>query len=97
MPYIEEAKRAEMNEAITDLLLHIKTKGDLNYAICELVGRLILATGISYTNISEKIGAVHDAEQELRHRILGCYEFTKEIQNGDLESFVNLTKIIKNE
>ena len=87
MPYIKKEKRQEMDENISNLLLQIKSKGDLNYVICELVGRLILSTGISYTNISEKIGAVHDAEQELRRRILSIYEDRKLLENSDVESF----------
>ena len=87
MPYIKKEKRKEMDENITDLLWQIKTKGDLNYVICELVGRLILETGLSYTNISEKIGAVHDAETELRRRILNVYEDRKLLENCDVESF----------
>jgi len=87
MPYIKKEKREEMDENITNLLWQIKTKGDLNYVICELVGRLILETGINYTNISEKIGAVHDAETELRRRILNIYEVGKLLENCDVESF----------
>jgi hypothetical protein len=87
MPYIKKEKREEMDENITNLLWQIKTKGDLNYVICELVGRLILETGINYTNISEKIGAVHDAETELRRRILNIYEDRKLLENCDVESF----------
>lgn len=91
MPYIKDKDKQEMSDAIEDLQMWIQSKGDLNYAICELVGRLILDSDkISYTQMSEWIDAVHDAEQELRRRLLVPYEVTKMIENGDVPSFVGI-------
>jgi hypothetical protein len=59
----------------------------LNYAICEIVGRLILENNLSYTKMSEWIDAVHDAEAELRRRLLDPYEDIKIFENGDVPSF----------
>ena len=80
-----------MDKAIQELTDLIKAKGDLNYAICELVGRLILKTKISYTQISEWIDGVDGAENELRRRMLDPYENLKIAENGDVPSFVTIT------
>jgi len=90
MPYIPDKYKEEMANAINDLFMFIDSKGDLNYAICELVGKVILETGVSYTNMSEKIDAVHDAETELRRRLLDSYEDIKIFENGDVPSFTKI-------
>jgi len=96
MPYIKNEDKHEMSDAINDLKMFIESKGDLNYAICELVGRLIDDDTLSYTKISEWIDGVHDAECELRRRILTPYEVSKMVQNGDVPSFESiLNRIIE--
>jgi len=90
MPYIKELEKYEMSDAIEQLLMFIESKGDLNYAICELVGRLILDNGISYSKMSEWIDGVHDAENELRRRILDRYEDIMIVKNGDVPSFKSI-------
>jgi len=91
MPYIEDKDKHEMSDHIESLQMFIESKGDLNYAICELVGRLILDSDkISYTQMSEWIDAVHDAEAELRRRLLNPYEDIKIFENGDVPSFTGI-------
>lgn len=91
MPYIPDKEKHEMNDAIEDVLLWITSKGDLNYVICQIVGKLILDSDhVSYTTISEWIDAVHDAETELRRRILNVYEDVKIAENGDVPSFTGI-------
>ncbi len=87
MPYIKKETRDLYSEEIEKLHHVIDYKGDLNYVISELVGKLILRTGMSYTNASEWIDAVHDAECELRRRLLDPYEDIKIMENGDVPSF----------
>ncbi len=94
MPYIKEKDKREMYNAIQDLQNFVISKGDLNYAICELVGRLIINDEISYTKISEWIDAVHDAEAELRRRLLVPYEELKKAENGDVPSFKTILLLI---
>lgn len=94
MPYIKDKDKREMADAIDDLQMWIESKGDLNYAICELVGQLILNSGISYTKISEWIDAVHDAECELRRRLLDPYEIMKMHENGDVPTFTRILSIM---
>ena len=90
MPYILEKDRPKFVKAIEDLSLKIESKGDLNYVISDLVGRLILKTGISYTKISEWIDGVHGAERELTRRLLDPYEDIKIEENGDVPSFITI-------
>jgi len=51
MPYIPDKEKHEMADYIDDVVKFIESKGDLNYAICELVGKVILNDGISYTKM----------------------------------------------
>jgi len=95
MPYIEDKMKKEMADSINDLSMWIQSKGDLNYVICELVGRFILDDDLTYTKISEKIDAVHDAEAELRRRILVPYEELKIDENGDVPSFIQILEQMK--
>lgn len=96
MPYIKDKEKREMSDAINDLKIWIASKGDLNYAICELVGSLILDDEkISYTQMSNWISGVHDAEVELNRRLLSHYEDLKIIENGDVPSFVGIFERIK--
>ncbi len=92
MPYIPDKEKREMSDYIEDLYVFIESKGDLNYVICELVGRLIENGKISYTQMSEWIDAVHDAETELRRRLLFPYEDLKIKENGDVPSFIGILK-----
>lgn len=95
MPYIKAEMKKEMEDSIHDLSMWIQSKGDLNYVICELVGRFILDDDLTYTKMSEKIDAVHDAETELRRRILTPYENIKIEENGDVPSFVEILECMK--
>lgn len=96
MPYIKNKEKHEMSDAIDDLKIWIHSKGDLNYAICELVGRIILdGEKISYTKISNWISGIHDAEVELNRRLLARYEDLKIDENGDVPSFIGIFERIK--
>ncbi|MGD2072135.1 MAG: hypothetical protein PVG65_01430 [Candidatus Thorarchaeota archaeon] len=87
MPYTKKGDRPTIRQLVHKLSHEIIKKGDLNYAICELVGTLILRTGIGYTNISEWVDGVDGAERELTRRLLNPYEDKKIQENGDVESF----------
>lgn len=94
MPYITDERKKVFEKGIKELSTYIENKGDLNYVICELTGQFIERTGVSYTKMSEKIDAVHDAETELRRRLLHPYEDNKTIENGDVPSFKHILKIM---
>ena len=95
MPYTKSEERT-IRKLIPKIITLIKTKGDLNYTICEIVGQLCLRDGgIKYTSTSNWIDGVHDAECELRRRLLNPYEDLKCKQNSDVESFVKLLEKMK--
>ena len=95
MPYIKDEDRLKFDGAVAILTDMINAKGDLNYLVCELVGRLILKTKISYTQISEWIDGVHGAERELTRRLLDPYEDIKTKENGDVPSFITILTRMK--
>jgi len=95
MPYIKDKEKKKFANLIDKLVLYINSKGDLNYVICELTSQFIAQTGVTYTRMSEKIDAVHDAEAELRRRLLDPYEDQKIIDNGDVPSFKIISQIMR--
>lgn len=94
MPYTQQKDRDPIFDPLEIIINNIKTKGDLNFTICELVGRLILKFGIGYSKMSELIDALPDAEAELRRRLLNPYEDVKIKENGDVPSFETILQII---
>ncbi len=95
MPYIESQNRHKFEKAINEIATFISSKGDLNYAISEIVGQLILKGEVGYTNISNWIDAVDGAERELTRRLLNPYEEIKKSQNGDVPSFDEILRIMR--
>jgi hypothetical protein len=95
MPYIKDEDKEKFDNGIEQIAAFINAKGDLNYVICELVGRLITRDGIGYTTISNWLDGVHGAEVELRRRILDRYEDYKIIGNGDVPSFKTVLELMK--
>lgn len=95
MPYIKEEERHKFEKAVKEISTFISAKGDLNYVVCEIVGQLILKTGIGYTGISEWIDGVHGAERELTRRLLNPYEGIKIAENGDVSSFTEILRRMK--
>lgn len=89
MPYTLTKDREKFALSIENIAKNIKTKGDLNYVICEIVGLWIYNNNLfsSYTSLSSAINAVGDAEGELIRRLLVPYEKNKIKENGDLRSF----------
>lgn len=61
-------------------------EGELNYAACQLFMRYINSQEgpITYKKIQAGLGALHEAECEIRRRILTGYEHQKIIENGDI-------------
>jgi hypothetical protein len=96
MPYTHPKDRTEnMMGAIAVLADEINLKGDLNFVICELVGQLILKSKIGYSNMSEWIDTLPDAEDELRRRLLHQYEDKKIVENGDVPAFIEILEKIR--
>ena len=100
MPYIPVERRKLFDESIDNIVKHLgeiydgsygysfdekQAKGDLNYIIYSLVKRFTKSHGEGYFKISNMIGAVHDAEDELKRRLLHKYEDQAIEKNGDIE------------
>lgn len=91
MPYTKGYDRGPQYPHLEKLAETIKSKGDLNHAICELTALLILRTGgMSYTNVSNWVDAVDGAHKELDRRLLDPYEDLKIKENGDVRTFKKL-------
>lgn len=95
MPYIPDEQKPKFANAIEELAHLIVSKGDLNYTICELLGQLILKGKVGYTEVSNWIDTLPDAEDEARRRLLHKYEDLKIIQNGDVPSWKKILEIMR--
>ncbi len=94
MPYIKKTRRDEIDSAIRiliDLLKNINAvKGDLNYTVTRLVlGALKPETGWNYQSLSDAVGSLQDAADEIKRRLLGPYEDGCISRNGDVLEFEN--------
>lgn len=88
MPYVPYSDRYDL---MTSGL--IKTKGDLNYHITQLMIEYVLDKGLSYTNASEAAAAARDAANEMDRRVLSKYEDLMIKKNGDC--YHELLKLLK--
>lgn len=87
MPYIhKERRKALWNESNIDYDSTIKSKGELNFLITELLVRFLEEKGLSYHTISDAINAAKDAAVELERRVLAPYEDRAKKKNGDVYS-----------
>jgi hypothetical protein len=87
MPYINKADRPKYLPSIEKLADFINVKGEFNYVMCELLGQLILKGKIGYTEVSNWIDTMVDAEAEARRILLNPYEDQKIFENGMVESW----------
>jgi hypothetical protein len=90
MPYIKKEDRPHIIEKLKELVPYINSKGDFNYTVCQLLGELILGGKIGYTEISNWIDTLDDAEAEARRILLNPYEDRKIIENGMVESWIEI-------
>ena len=94
MPYILPEDRPQYAKSIADLADKIQVKGDFNYVVCEILGQLILKGKISYTQVSEWIDTLVDAEAEARRILLNPYEDQKIFENGMVESWAKILELM---
>ena len=90
MPYIPQERRQELYPLISKVAGEIqaavesgigKRGGEVNFVICSLVDMLY---DRNYTELSAAIGDVECAKLELYRRVLGPYEDTKILTEGDV-------------
>lgn len=94
MPYIKKERREELDSTIDSLITCLRdiepVKGDLNYTVSRLVlGALKPDTGWSYQALSDAIGALQDAADEIKRRLLGPHEDKCIDRNGDVAELIN--------
>jgi len=62
----------------------VENGGDLNYAITTLCAEYIRKHGLSYSKISDVVGALEGAKQEFFRKVVNPYEEIKEKENGGI-------------
>ena len=91
MPYIKTERRIRLDASINRLvdklwLLGQPVKGDLNYVVTRLVlAALKPEAGWNYQSLSDAVGALQDAADEIKRRMLAPYEDHCIKRNGDIE------------
>ena len=75
MPYIPKEDRENH---------WLKSPGTLNFRITQLINEYLVTKGLSYTYISDCIGALECAKLELYRRVASKYEDKKLAANGEV-------------
>ena len=81
MPYIDAGKRKVLDPIIKKLREVLNYDGDLNYVLFALCTRDVIP---SYNNYKNFLGEIHEAEEEIRRRLLAPYEDEAMKRNGDV-------------
>lgn len=86
MPYIESENRREniRNSALENVGAWCDSAGDLNFAITEMIESYRANHGTSYKIFNHITGALDDAKDEFRRRVVHPYEDAKCLANGDV-------------
>lgn len=94
MPYINTARRAEINDFVDkgaeDLFdvgyYQLDTPGELNWALTMLIRGYLEAEGrtLNYQLLNDIMGALGAAKAEFYRRVVEPYEDRKIRQNGDV-------------
>ena len=79
MPYIKPERRRELGETPVP-----RDAGELNYMITMLIRRYAIWEKLSYQRINDVVGALENAKLEFYRRLVGPYEETAIIKNGDV-------------
>jgi len=84
MPYIKLERRIHMDAPLVGVDALIENAGDLTYVICRLTRSLASKLGDNFDAQNSAWGAVNAASAEYYRRVIGPYEDTKIIENGDV-------------
>lgn len=77
MPYIKMKERARAGHSP-------ETAGELNFQLTQVVQDFVHRNGLSYSTINDVVGALEGAKAEFQRRVVGPYEDTKILTNGDV-------------
>lgn len=87
MPYIQQYRRPEYDEALESLKAVFKhgdwEPGDLNYTLTSFI-LSVLGPNPNYTAYNEVIGVLESVKLELYRRHIAPYEDYKKDENGDV-------------
>mgnify|MGYP001590167630 CR=1 FL=1 len=83
MPYIKREDRERLSFH-WDADETIKTPGELNYLLTEMILGYLDDKGLSYQTINDIVGALEGAKLEFYRRIAVPYEDKKIQENGDV-------------
>ena len=85
MPYIKIQDRNKFESLVKSMhFVEIKTAGELNYLITQLVHSFLSQGPESYQNYNNAMGALEGAKLELYRRSISEYEDEKIEENGDV-------------
>jgi hypothetical protein len=89
MPYLSDEHKNELDDAIIDLTTtltetEVSIPGGLNYIISQIVDRVVVKHGESYSLYNTMLGSVEAAKLEIYRRLIAPYEDTKIKENGDV-------------
>ena len=89
MPYLSDEQKSKLDDAIIDLTTtltesNVSVPGGLNYIISQIVDRVVVKHGESYSIYNTLLGSVEAAKLEIYRRLIAPYEDTKIKENGDV-------------
>ena len=83
MPYVKKEIRPILDKVVAEMnQASIRVNGDLNYVLYAFCKRHV---DPSYNNYKNFCGELRQCATEVERRLLGPYEDTKIIENGDVE------------
>lgn len=88
MPYIEQDKRPEIDEAVDPLIEKLKAlpeedqDGSLNYAVTKILKQVYPT---KYYHLNRALGVLTAIKEEFYRRVVAPYEDEKVKENGDVE------------
>ena len=85
MPYITQDLRDKIDPHIEALAKELDCAGDYNYAFTKLIFAYLNGGKVRYRYLNEMIGMLECCKLELYRRIVGVYEDTAILKNGDVK------------
>ena len=88
MPYIKKGQRPAIDELIEPLINHLKSlptedqDGSLNYAVTKIIKKVYPQ---KYFHLNRALGVLTAITHELYRKVIGPYEDTKILENGDVK------------
>jgi len=84
MPYIKPEKRPQYDAAIEDIASKVECGGDMNYVFTKIAQLYVKKKGLNYQNVSDVVSSLENCKLEFYRRLIGPYEDTKIVENGDV-------------